>query len=127
MTMPMDDAPVELPLRGPRWGTLVALTLLATFSVGVYEADRTGRIDAGKIAERTLEPVLGIDGVRRLTDGWLGVPKLEPAPEPPAPADAPPVTRLPSGVCATSPAFDSSGRTLSAEAEHDAAGTDEAR
>jgi len=120
MAMFVDDAPVELPLKGPRRGWLFGVVLLASLALGVYEADRTGRIDASALAERALGPVLGADGVRRFTDEWLTVPKLELLPDLPVPGTVvSPTTRMPRGVCSLSPAFDSSGRTLSSEAERD--------
>lgn len=122
----VDDSPVDLPLRGPRRGTVFAAILVASFSLGVYQADRTGRIDVDALTARALEPLLAIDGVRRFTDDWLTVPKLETlAEEPPAHHELRPRTmQAPFGVCAIPPAFDSDGRTVPAEPERETSTSD---
>jgi hypothetical protein len=132
LAMFVDDTPVRLPLTGPRWGLVAAILLFAAALGGVYEADRSGRIDAAEIAERVMRPVLAIDGVRRLTDRWALFPKLAMLPETETPTPALSTTlRAPFGVCSTSPAYDSSGRTLAALPEHedpnDVNGTEGAR
>lgn len=114
-----DDSPVELPLSGPHRGTVIAAVLVASFSLGVYQADRTGRVDMSALAERALAPLLAIDGVRRFTDPWLTVPKLGTGPDEPVENRAWPLfMTTPFGVCAVPPAYDSDGRTVPAEPEH---------
>jgi len=114
----VDDSPVDLPLSGPRRGTVLAAVLVASLSLGVYQADRTGRIDVEALTAKALEPLFAIDGVRRFTDDWLTVPKLETVPdEPPLHHELPRAMQAPFGVCAIPPAFDSDGRTVPAEPE----------
>lgn len=122
--MYVDDSPVVLPMRGPRRATVVALLFVVATAFGLYEADRTGRIDGEQLASRALEPVLAFGPLRRVADAWFRAPKLAPAPKTYVTRrPAPPIMRYPLGVCAMSPAFDSSGRTV--PAEHEAETTDD--
>lgn len=113
----VDGTPVEIPLRGPRPATILALLVLLFGAVAVFELDRDGRIDARALAGRAIEPFMAIDGVRHLARQWS--PELDVLPdETPVRAPSAPIMRGPSGVCSITPSFDSSGRTLSAEDEH---------
>jgi eukaryotic-like serine/threonine-protein kinase len=115
----VDDSPVKIPMRGPGRAT-VAVVLLAAFgALAFYEADRTGRIDGGRLASKALEPLLAIDSVRRFSTDWIVIPPLGALAEDPLHEAPPsPIMRYPFGVCSVVPAFDSSGRTLSAEVEN---------
>lgn len=115
----VDDSPVVIPMRGPSRAT-VAVVLLAAFGAfAFYEADRTGRIDGGRLVSRALEPLLQIDFVRRISADRIVVPPLGALAEDPM-DEKPlsPIMRHPFGVCSVAPAFDSSGRTLPAEVEN---------
>jgi hypothetical protein len=115
----VDDSPIVLPMRGPGRATVAVLLIAALGAFAFYGAERTGRIDGSRLVSRVIEPLLAIDSVRRFSDDWFVTPQLGALPDEPVVQEPTrPIMRYPFGVCSVSPAFDSSGRTVSAEFEN---------
>lgn len=118
------DTGVKRRERSSRWPATLAVMIVLGSAAFAYE-EREAKsivIDMNAVGARASHELLRIEAVRRLNDRFAVLSNEVDAPDVPwvpPPFEIAPLE--PSGVVARAPAFDSSGRTLRAESEHEAA------